>query len=141
VTTSEEFSRREDEIEVRVGADATQLPVLRAFTSAVAMRQDHDLDAISDLKMAVDEACSMLVLKAVKETSLICRFRPSEAEIRVAAAALSESDDWPDTSSFGWHVLSTLTDEVHASATPTEGDPGRFVLRIEIVKRNGTVDE
>jgi serine/threonine-protein kinase RsbW len=139
VTTSEESSRVEDEIEVRVGADPTQLPVLRAVASVVAMRQDFDLDAISDLKMAVDEACSMLVLKAAKGTILSCRFQPGATEIRVLASALSESDEWPDTGSFGWHVLSTLTDEVDASVAPASADPGGFTLRIELAKRNGTV--
>jgi serine/threonine-protein kinase RsbW len=69
VTMSEPFEQAApagDEIEVRVGADPAQLPVLRAVASVVAMRQDFDLDAISDLKMAVDEACSMLVLNAAK---------------------------------------------------------------------------
>jgi serine/threonine-protein kinase RsbW len=126
-----------DEIQVRVGADPAQLPVLRAVASVVAMRQDFDLDAIADLKMAVDEACSMLVLNAVKGSVLTCQFTPADTEIRVLATALSESDNWPDTSSFGWHVLSTLTDEVDASVAPAAADPGGFTLRIELAKRNG----
>jgi serine/threonine-protein kinase RsbW len=128
-----------DEIEVRVGADAAQLPVLRAVASVVAMRQDFDLDAIADLKMAVDEACSMLVLKAAKGTILSCRFQPAETEIRIVATALSDNDEWPDTGSFGWHVLSTLTDSLDASVAQGPADPGGFTLRIELTKRNGTV--
>ncbi|MEV4312444.1 ATP-binding protein [Actinocrispum sp. NPDC049592] len=123
-----------DDIEVKVGADAAQLPVLRAIASVVAMRQDLDLDAIADFKMAVDEAGSMLVLKAVGQTNLTCRFTPTKAEIKFAATALSESGEWPDAGSFGWHVLSTLADEVDASVTPATGG---HLLRIEIVKRNG----
>jgi serine/threonine-protein kinase RsbW len=126
-----------DDVEIKVGADPAQLPVVRAVASVVAMRQDYDLDAIADLKMAVDEACSMLVLKAVKGTNLTCLFRPTPAYIRVVATALSETDDWPDTGSFGWHVLSTLADDVHASVTPAAADPGGFLLRVELVKRNG----
>lgn len=126
-----------DEIEVRVAADPAQLPVLRAIASVVAMRQDFDLDAIADLKMAVDEACSMLVLNATKGTILSCRFQPGGQRIRVLATALSDTDDWPDTGSFGWHVLSTLTDTVDAGVSPAASDPGGFTLRIELSKHNG----
>ncbi|MET0235952.1 MAG: ATP-binding protein [Kibdelosporangium sp.] len=126
-----------DEIEVRVAADPAQLPVLRAIASVVAMRQDFDLDAIADLKMAVDEACSMLILHSVKDSILSCRFAPAKAEIRVLATAMSDSDVWPDTGSFGWHVLSTLTDTVDAGVAPASADPGGFTLRIELAKRSG----
>jgi serine/threonine-protein kinase RsbW len=105
----------------------------------VAMRQDFDLDAIADLKLAVDEACSMLVLKATKGSILSCRFRPGDGEIRVLATAMSDTDQWPDTGSFGWHVLSTLTDSVDAGVAPAAADPGGFTLRIELAKRNGLV--
>lgn len=130
-----------DEIEVRVAADPAQLPMLRAITSAVAMRQDHDLDTIADLKMAVDEACSMLVLKAVKGTILTCRFTPGKTEIKVFASALSDSDDWPDTSAFSWHVLSTLTDSLETGVAQAPADPGGFTLWIELTKRNGLGNE
>lgn len=130
-----------DEIEVRVAADPAQLPVLRAIASVVAMRQDFDLDAIADLKMAVDEACSMLVLNATEGSILSCRFQPAKTEIRVLATALSDSDAWPDTGSFGWHVLSTLTDSIDAGVAPASADPGGFTLRIELAKRNGLGNE
>jgi serine/threonine-protein kinase RsbW len=143
VTTSEspftEATPAPDEIEVRVGADPAQLPVLRAVASVVAMRQDFDLDSIADLKMAVDEACSMLVLRAAGGSLLSCRFRPVGSEIRVLATTLSDTDQWPDTGSFGWHVLSTLTDSLDAAVVPAAADPGGFTLRIELAKRNGTV--
>jgi serine/threonine-protein kinase RsbW len=136
---SEPSDQTPDEIEVRIAADAAQLPALRAVASYVGWRQDYDLDAIADLKMAVDEACSMLVLKATKGSILSCRFQPAESEIRVVATALSDTDDWPDTGSFGWHVLSTLTDSLDTSVAPGSADPGGFTLRIELAKRNGTV--
>ena len=135
MTTSEESARVEDEIEIRVGADPAQLPVLRAVANVLAMRRDFDLDAISDMKMGVDEACSMLILKAAKGSVLTCQFFPGKGEVRMVATALSDSDDWPDAGSFGWHVLSTLADEVDASVSPAAADPGGFLLRIELVKR------
>nr|WP_042193345.1 ATP-binding protein [Kibdelosporangium sp. MJ126-NF4]CEL20714.1 Serine-protein kinase RsbW [Kibdelosporangium sp. MJ126-NF4]CTQ89627.1 Serine-protein kinase RsbW (EC 2.7.11.1) [Kibdelosporangium sp. MJ126-NF4] len=129
-----------DEIEVRVAADAAQLPMLRAITSAVAMRQDYDLDSIADLKMAVDEACSMLVLRAIAGSILTVRFAPKN-EVRVVATALSDSDDWPDSGAFSWHVLSTLTDSLEAGVSQASADPGGHVLWIELTKRNAVGGE
>jgi serine/threonine-protein kinase RsbW len=54
---------------------------------------------------------------------------------------MSDNDAWPDTGSFGWHVLSTLTDTVDASVVPASADPGGFTLRIELAKRNGVGHE
>ncbi|MCE7011164.1 ATP-binding protein [Kibdelosporangium philippinense] len=122
-----------DEIEVRVAADAAQLEMLRAITSAVAMRKDFDLDSIADLKMAVDEACSMLMLRATTGSVLTVRFTP-KTEIKVLATVPSDSDDWPDTGVFSWHVLSTLTDSLEAGVSGKN-------LWIELTKRNGLVDE
>ncbi|SMC53631.1 serine/threonine-protein kinase RsbW [Kibdelosporangium aridum] len=140
VTKPEQPDPSGDEIEVRVAADAAQLPMLRAITSAVAMRQDYDLDSIADLKMAVDEACSMLVLRAITGSILTVRFTPKN-EIKVVATVLSDSDEWPDTSMFSWHVLSTLTDSLEAGVTQAPADPGGHGLWIELTKRNGLVNE
>ena len=40
--------------------DATQLPAVRAMAGDLAMRMDYDLDAVEDLRLAVDEACATL---------------------------------------------------------------------------------
>jgi serine/threonine-protein kinase RsbW len=137
--TARQQARTRNEVEVRVGADPTRLPVLRTVASTIAMRRDFDLDAIADLKIAVDEACAMLVVRASPDSTLSCRFQDTDDEIRVTASILADRDDWPDTSSFGWHVLTTLTDSLDATVTPAAADPGGFMLRIELVKRNGTV--
>jgi serine/threonine-protein kinase RsbW len=43
-------------VEVRTSASASLIPTIRAVASDLAARADFDLDAISDLRMAVDEA-------------------------------------------------------------------------------------
>jgi serine/threonine-protein kinase RsbW len=42
-------------VEVRTTASAALIPTIRAVASDLAARADFDLDAISDLRMAVDE--------------------------------------------------------------------------------------
>src|SRR4051794_33253197 len=52
--------RRADRLELRVPTTATQLPAVRAMAGDLAMRMDYDLDAVEDLRLAVDEACATL---------------------------------------------------------------------------------
>ena len=86
------------EIELRLGAELTNLPIIRSLTSSIAMRADFDLDAIADLKLAVDEACSTLITRATPEATLRCRFRVSKDEIRFVVSIPSASDAKPSRS-------------------------------------------
>ena len=52
--------RRAERLELRVPTTATQLPAVRAMAGDLAMRMDYDLDAVEDLRLAVDEACATL---------------------------------------------------------------------------------
>ncbi|TDP97081.1 anti-sigma regulatory factor (Ser/Thr protein kinase) [Labedaea rhizosphaerae] len=75
------------------------------------MRADFDLDAIADLKIAVDEACSMLIMQAAKGAVLRCTFGTDEDGIVVQSEVATDGNEPLDDTAFGWHVLSTLTDE------------------------------
>ena len=61
-------------VEVRVHADPALIPSVRAVAADLAARADFDLDAVSDLRMAVDEACSALVPLAREGGQLRCGF-------------------------------------------------------------------
>lgn len=76
------------------------------------MRADFDLDAIADLKIAVDEACSMLIMQATKGVTLQCTFGTDIDAIVVDCEVATDGNEPLDETVFGWHVLSTLTDEV-----------------------------
>ena len=45
-------------VELRLPAMAEQIPLVRMLTHGVVSRADFGLDAITDAKMAVDEACA-----------------------------------------------------------------------------------
>lgn len=126
-----------DVIELRLGAALEHLPIIRSLAASIAMRADFDLDAIADFKLAVDEACSMLITRAVYGTTLVCRFAVTKEEIRFTTVARSSSDAEPDPDSFGWRVLTTLTD--HATtriekASPAGNGDGHLI-HIELAKR------
>ncbi|GAA4558066.1 ATP-binding protein [Pseudonocardia xishanensis] len=105
-------------VEVRTSASAALIPTIRAVASDLAARADFDLDAISDLRMAVDEACATLVDVASPGSGLRCAFRVHGGVIEVEAQVeTSGPDSTVSTDTFGWRVLQTLADEVELSGT------------------------
>ncbi len=121
-----------DEIELRLGAELTNLPIIRSLTSSIAMRADFDLDAIADLKLAVDEACSTLITRAAPDATLRCTFAVSKDQIRFVVRVPSTSDTKPSSDSFGWRVLTTLADNTNCWV---EQNGGQHLVHIELAKR------
>lgn len=105
-------------VEVRTSASAALIPTIRAVASDLAARADFDLDAISDLRMAVDEACATLVDIASPDSALHCAFRVQGGVIEVEAQVDTvRPDAGVSTDTFGWRVLQTLADEVELRGT------------------------
>ena len=70
----------DDFVEVSIPADVAYLSVLRTATAGLAARLDFTLDEIEDLRIAVDEACAMLLQHNVAHSSLTCRFDLAPAD-------------------------------------------------------------
>lgn len=129
---------RED-IELRLGARLVHLPIVRSVAANIAMRADFDLDSISDLEMAVDESCSTLITRAVRDSDLTARFTVAPDAIAFTATVLSEDGATPSTSTFGWRVLTTLADSVDSWSEPTESGGRLHLLHIELSKRRPVI--
>ncbi len=124
-------------VEVRTSATAALIPTIRAVASDLAARADFDLDAISDLRMAVDEACATLVDVAAPATMLRCTFRVHPEHIEVHAEVLGGTADAAvSTDTFGWRVLQTLADDVEAIRQPG-ADHTAPTVGIRLDKRAG----
>lgn len=102
-------------VEVRIPAAAAQISSVRVVAADLAARQDFDIDAVSDLRMAVDEACATLVPLAEPGSVLSCRFLAGaeQFEVLVTVPVAAPGARIPQNT-FGWRVLSTLTDRVEA---------------------------
>jgi serine/threonine-protein kinase RsbW len=107
------------------------VPTVRVVAADLAARADFDLDAIADVRMAVDEACVTLLRLSEPSQPLWCSFLvwPDRIEIDVRAL-LRDGNARVDTRGFGWHVLQSLVDEVSTYA----GTRGQE-LAIRLVKR------
>ncbi|MGY1857623.1 ATP-binding protein [Modestobacter sp. SYSU DS0290] len=106
--------RRAERLELRVPTSPTQLPAVRAMTGDLAMRMDFDLDAVEDLRLAVDEACATLAAIALGGSPLTVVFEATREHLRIDAwVPTADGVDVP-RDGFGWAVLHTLVDTVEA---------------------------
>ncbi len=116
-------------VEVRVAASIAQIPPLRAVVGDLAARADFDIDAIADLRMAVDEAGATLVALAGVDARMCCFFELSPDEIVVTATVAVDPGTSVPTATFGWRVLSTLMDRVEVLGGPPNS-PGELGIRM-----------
>lgn len=106
----------DDVVLLTVPADVGYLGVLRTATAGLAARLHFALDEIEDLRIAVDEACAMLLAIASRDAELECRFSVTDDALSVEVAVNTvRGARLPAESSFAWKVLTALT--TAASAT------------------------
>ena len=113
-------------VEIRVPAQLENLAVVRTVVAAIGTFEDLDFDAVSDLRLAVDEACTRLVRSAVPNSTLVVNVHPTDQEVVVEVSTTCTSEDILTPGSFSWHVLSSLTDEVSTFQDGQGAEEGRM---------------
>jgi len=116
---------RRADVELRLPADGAYVSVLRTTTAGLAARLDFTIDDIEDLRIAVGEACAMVLPEADPGSPLLAEFflAPSELTVRVTVHGAEIGE--PDFDSFAWQVLDTL-----ASNATAETDGEAFVVTV-----------
>jgi len=112
------------DVELRVPADSAYVSVLRTTAAGLAARLDFTLDDIEDLRMAVGEACAMVLDAAGDGADVTAQFWLGQRTITVQVSApgsapVQEKDD------FAWQVLTTL-----ASDAAIETADGLFAITL-----------
>jgi serine/threonine-protein kinase RsbW len=106
-------------VSLRLPADGAYLAVLRTAAAGLASRLNFTLDDIEDLRIAVDEACAMLLPRAASGASLECAFELKPGELDIAVSLATTDGALPSRDTFAWTVLTALAGEVDASADGT----------------------
>jgi len=120
-----------DVVTVKLPAASAYLSVLRTATAGLAARLDFTLDEIEDLRIAVDEACAMLLAQAVPGTDLTCEFELTGDTLGISVTVLTVDGREPSRDTFAWTVLSSLAGEVDSS---TDADDR---VTVTLQKRRG----
>ncbi|MCZ7435613.1 anti-sigma regulatory factor [Micromonospora sp. WMMC241] len=122
----------DDVVHLTVPADGGYLGVLRTATAGLAARLQFALDEIEDLRIAVDEACAMLLAIATRDAELECRFAVTEDALTVEVTVPTvRGATLPSESSFAWKVLTALTTSAGARASD-----GRATISL-LTRRSG----
>lgn len=127
--TGEPPALTRDVVTIRLPAAGAYLSVLRTATAGLAARLDFTLDEIEDLRIAVDEACAMLLSQAIAGADIDCEFELQPEAMRVAVSVATTDGTEPSRDTFAWTVLSALAGEVDS-----RNDVENHVT-IELVKR------
>jgi serine/threonine-protein kinase RsbW len=114
-----------DIVEVRIPAAVVYVSTLRLTAASLAARCDLTIDDIEDLRLAVDEACALLLPHAVDESMLEARFELAQGRLAVDTTVVSGHDAEPDRSGFAWTVLGAL-----ASSVEVHKDGDRLTIRV-----------
>ncbi|HEV8565211.1 MAG TPA: hypothetical protein VGR41_09865 [Actinomycetota bacterium] len=113
-----------------VPARSEYVPVLRGMVASVGSRLDVPYEQIDELRMAVDEACALLLRLSPGET-LWLRLQPSNVSVTAEVGSDAPVSDWPPPAieeSWPWRVIDGLSDEARFNVS----DSGPSIV---IVKR------
>lgn len=96
-----------------VPARSEFVSVLRGMVASVGARIDLPYEQIDELRMAVDEACALLLRLSPGET-LWLRLQPADASLTAEVGSDAPVSDWPPPAveeSWPWRVIAGLSDE------------------------------
>jgi serine/threonine-protein kinase RsbW len=110
-------------------ADTRNVSLARTVAAAMSARADLPVDQLEDVRLAVDEAVSQLILDAPVDATIVCRFTEADQGLDIELSSPSVSGQLPPTTTFGWTVLTALVDEVSAQVSG-----GRLTLMLHVVR-------
>lgn len=105
-------------IELAVPANPDYVGLIRSAAAHVAAHADLTLEAIDDLRLAVDEAFAVLIAHQPVTGRVAVTFHIHNDSLKIEMTGPAGSPD-PDQNSFAWTVLTAL---VHEVATQTSSD-------------------
>lgn len=119
-----------DVVELTVPAHTGYLGVVRTATAGLAARLSFSLDEIEDLRIAVDEACVMLLSLRRPQppgaATLTCRFQVTDDALAVTVSApVDPAAELPVDQSFAWQVLTA-----HAAEVTGHAEGGRAAVEL-----------
>ncbi len=114
-----------DAVEVRIPADVAYVSTLRLTAASLAARCSLTVDDIEDLRLAVDEACALLLPYASADSTLDAHFELAQGRLAVDTSVATTATDEPDRDGLGWTVLGAL-----ASSVDVRRDEHRLTISV-----------
>ncbi|MFI6871729.1 ATP-binding protein [Nocardia sp. NPDC050406] len=138
--TSETDTDTATAIGIRIPADLGQLTMLRALAETVALIADFALDEVTDIRVALDEVATALIVAAAPGSTIGCEFDYDDESMRVRVSAVAADEDALDETGFSWHVLETLTETIVAHRSPFDISTNGYPTVVEFSRLRGDAD-
>ena len=106
--------RELDVVTGQVPARREYVAAVRSMATAVGAAHELSVDAIEDLQIAVDEACTLLLEIAIGQP-LEVRFELNHDHLAVSASVPADNIATIDHDSLAWTVLHAVTTDLDAS--------------------------
>lgn len=107
----------ESSVRLQLPASSAYLVLARTSVAAICARLDYPLDRLEDVKLAVDEACSLLLADTDPDRTLNLELTPTaDGNLEVQVSSQTVHGKAPRQTSFAWTVLTALVDSVTATA-------------------------
>jgi serine/threonine-protein kinase RsbW len=115
-----------------VPADARFLVIARAVVAGAAAGLELPYDAVDDLRIAVDEAISLLLALPAPKSRIAVDVRPDVDGLRMRISSDAAEGPWPpegvrELDGLAWRIITHLVDD--AVAGSLEGRPSIELLR------------
>lgn len=123
-------SDTDPDIAISVPASSAYLSVVRTAAAGLAARLDFTIDEIEDLRIAADEACTILLAHGRPGSTLDCRFDQVGDSVVVTGSIASDIPDVPDRDGFSWTVLTALSTDVQMGVRSGDGGDHRLVITL-----------
>lgn len=107
-----------------IPADREQVVLVRSVAGHIAARAGLSVSELTDLRLAVDEACGLFLLApgfGMSGESLRCRFDEHPGALSITVSAPVPPSFAPDTEDIGWFMLGALVDELSWQIAGTTG--------------------
>lgn len=103
-------------VSLTLPAQTSYVSLARTLAAAMAARADLPIDQLEDIRLAVDEAVSLLISDTAESNAITCTFAQQGSALDITVSAATSSGATPPTTGFSWTVLSALVDDVKATS-------------------------
>lgn len=111
--------------------------MLRAVTETVMLTADFTIDVVVDLRVALDEVATTMVLSAAPDASVDCSFRYDARQVIVRVESVLQSNGTWEGNAFGHSLLETLTDSMETELSAFDDALGGYPVVVRISRLRG----
>jgi len=95
---------------LRIAPAGENIVLARTVAASMCAQLNFPIDQLDDLRLAVDEACALLV-KASDGTEIEVSFQNDSGALSIRASAGTATGQPPSPTSFSWLVITELCDQ------------------------------